>query len=172
LHELNDKKYTYVVYDDFNINLLRYPKVKYVPYYVDMLHSLFRLLLVDIPTRITKYSTTVNDQIYTNDLKSSIVSGIIRDDLSDHLPIFAISKKIAPQKVLSKRKVRKIDDINVDHFIADLQSQLNSILNFDQLTSVNLQFELLYETFHAVLEDHAPLINPSRKQQHLSKKHG
>jgi len=30
-----------------------------------------------------------------------------------------------------------------------------------------LQLELLYETFHAVLEDHALLINPSRK---LSKK--
>ena len=152
---MNDKKYTYIVYDDFNINLLHYSKVTYVTDYVDMLHNLFCKFLVDIPARITKYSTTVNDQIYTNDLKSSIVSGIIRDDLSDHLPIFAISKKIAPQKALSKRKVRKIDDINVDHFIADLQSQLNSILNFDQLTSVNLQFELLYETFCAVLEDHA-----------------
>ena len=33
-----------------------------------------------------------------------------------------------------------------------------------------MQLELLYETFHTVLEDHAPLINPSRKQQQLSKK--
>jgi len=35
---------------------------------------------------------------------------------------------------------------------------------------VNLQLELLYETFRAVLEEHAPVINPSRKQQQLSKK--
>jgi len=35
-----------------------------------------------------------------------------------------------------------------------------------------LQLELLFETFHAVLEDHAPLTNPSRKQQQLSKKPG
>jgi len=33
-----------------------------------------------------------------------------------------------------------------------------------------LQLELIYETIHTVLEDHAPLINPSRKQQQLSKK--
>jgi len=46
----------------------------------------------------------------------------------------------------------------------------NSKLNFDQLISVNLQLQLLYETLHAVLEDNAPLINPSRKQQQLSKK--
>jgi len=99
--------------------------------------------------------------IYTNDVKSSIVSGIIIDDLSDHLPIFTISKKISPQKVYSKRKARKINGINAEHFIADLQSRLNSKLNSDQLTSVNLQLELLHETFHAILEDHAPLINPS-----------
>jgi len=98
-----------------------------------------------------------------------IVSGIIIDDLSDHLPIFAIRKQIAPQKTYSKRKVGKINDINAEHFIADLQSQLNSKLNFDKLTSANLLFGLLYETFHEVLEDHAPFF-PSRKQQQLSKK--
>ena len=72
--------------------------------------------------------------------------------------------------VYSKRKVRKINGIDAEHFIADLQSRSNSKLNFDHLTSVNLQLELLYETIHTVLEDHAPLINPSRKQQQLSKK--
>ena len=92
------------------------------------------------------------------------------DDLSDHLPIFAISKKISPQKLYSERKVRNINGINAEHFIADLQSRLNSNLNFDHLTSVNLQLEVLYETFHAVFEEHAPLINSSRKQQQLSKK--
>ena len=75
-------------------------------------------------------------------------------------PIFVIREKASPQKVYSKRKVRKINGINAEHFIADLQSRLNSKLNFDQLTSVNLQLELLYETLHTVLEDHAPLINP------------
>ena len=69
-------------------------------------------------------------------------------------------------------KVRKINGINAEHFIADLQSQLNSKLNFDQSTSDNLQFELLYETFHAVLDDHVPLLNPSQKQQLSQKPHG
>jgi len=135
-----------------------------------MLHSLPCKLLIDKPTRITKHSTTLIDQIYTNDVKSSIVSGIIIDDLSDHLPMFVISKKASPQKVYSQRKVRKINGINAERFIADLQSRLNSKLNFHQLISVNLQLELLYETFHTVLKNHVPLINHSRKQQQLSKK--
>jgi len=94
-------------------------------------------LLIDKPTRITKHSTTLIDHIYTNDVKPSIVSGIIIDDVSDHLPIFAISRNVASQKVYTKRKARKINDINAEHFIADLESQLNSKLNFDQLTSVH-----------------------------------
>jgi len=103
-----------------------------------MLYSLSCKLLIDKPTRITKHSTTLIDHIYTNDVKPSIVSGVITDDLSDNLPIFAISKKASPQKVFSKRKVRKINGINAEHFIADLQSRLNSKLNLDQLTSVHL----------------------------------
>ena len=86
-------------------------------------------LLVDKPTRITKHSNTLIDHIYTNDVKSSIVSGIIIDDLSDHLPIFAISEKASPQKVYPKKKVRKINGIIAEHFIADLQSRLNAKLN-------------------------------------------
>ena len=118
---------------------MHYSKIKCVTDYVDNLHTLSCKLLIDKLTRITKHSATLIDHIYTNDVKFSIVPGIIIDDLSDHLPIFAISKKISPQKVYSKRKVRKINGLNADHFIADLQSRLNTKLNFDQLTSVNLK---------------------------------
>ena len=108
LHELNDKKYTYFVCGDFNINLMHYSKVKCVTDYVDTLHSLSCKFLVDKPTTITKYSTTLIDQIYTNDVKSSIVSGIIIDDFSDHLPIFAISKKNHHRKYILKEKLEKL----------------------------------------------------------------
>ena len=73
-----------------------YSKVKCVTDYVDMLHSLSCKIIFDKPTRITKHSTTLIDHFYTNDVNSSIVSGIITDDFSDHLPIFAISKKTSP----------------------------------------------------------------------------
>jgi len=124
LHELNDKKHTYFVCGDFNINLMHDSKVKCVTDYVDMLHSLSCKLLIDKPTRITKHSTTLVYHIDTNDVKSSHISGIIIEDLSDHSPIFAISKKTSPQKVYSKRKVKKINGINAERFIADLQSRL------------------------------------------------
>jgi len=75
LHELNDKKHTYFVCGGFNINVMHYSKVKCVTGYVDMLHGLSCKLLIHKPTRITKHSTTLIYHIYTNDVKSSIVSG-------------------------------------------------------------------------------------------------
>jgi len=110
LHELNGIKYTYFVCGDFNINLMHYSKVKRVTDYVDVLQSLSCKLLIEKTDRITKHSITHINHIYTNYVKSSIVSGIIIDDLSDNLPIFAISIKTAPQKVYSilKEKLKKL----------------------------------------------------------------
>ena len=47
-------------------------------------------LLINKPTRITITTSTLIDNIFTNELKTTVVSKIIVEDLSDHLPIFAI----------------------------------------------------------------------------------
>jgi len=61
-------------------------------------------LLIDKPTKTTRHSTTLIDHIHTNDVKSSIVAGVIIDDISDHLPIFASSKKYHLRKYILKEK--------------------------------------------------------------------
>jgi len=80
-------------------------------------------------------------------------------------------KKYHLRKYILKEKLEKLMAAMHNILVLVYQSRLNSKLSFDQLTSVNLQLELLYETFHAVLEDHDPLINPSRKQQQYLKSH-
>ena len=42
------------------------------------------------PTRITKESATIIDNIFTNELQRITSSGIIINDMSNHLPIFQI----------------------------------------------------------------------------------
>ena len=44
------------------------------------------------PTRITKTTATLIDNIFTNDNEGTHVNGILFNDLSDHLPVFTISK--------------------------------------------------------------------------------
>ena len=68
--------------------------------------------LIDKPTRITAYSATLIDNIFTNELGSTISSGLIINDISDHLPIFAICKYKDVQRTLSPkfRLIRKTSD--------------------------------------------------------------
>ena len=54
-----------------------------------MMYSLGLYPLIDKPTRITDFSATLIDNIFTNELHHNITSGILFNDISDHLPIFA-----------------------------------------------------------------------------------
>ena len=71
------------------------------------------------PTRITEYSATVIDNIFCNNLTDSL-TGIIYEDVSDHLPIFIINsmkvKKLKlsctmPSRNLCQRNLTKLNEI-------------------------------------------------------------
>ena len=54
------------------------------------MYSLGLYPLIDKPTRITDNSTTLIDNIFTNELHFNPTSGIMFNDNSDHLQIFAL----------------------------------------------------------------------------------
>ena len=48
--------------------------------------------LFDKPTRITQQSATLIDNIiFSNDMNNDIICGLLKNDISDHLPVFSIS---------------------------------------------------------------------------------
>ena len=48
--------------------------------------------LIDKLSRITQYSATLIDNIFTNELTNQIISGLLINDISDHLPIFYLTR--------------------------------------------------------------------------------
>jgi hypothetical protein len=55
--------------------------------------------LINRPTRLTSHSATLIDNIFTNCPSQNTVNGIILNDMSDHLPIFAFfSSELIPHK--------------------------------------------------------------------------
>ena len=48
------------------------------------MHSLGLHLLIDKPTRVTDSSTTLIDNIFTNELRFNLTSDIMFNDISDH----------------------------------------------------------------------------------------
>ena len=69
---------------DFNLNLLNDKLL------LDTVFSLGMYPLINKPTRITSHSATIIDNIFTGQLQSQLTSGIVVDDVSDHLPIFCL----------------------------------------------------------------------------------
>ena len=45
--------------------------------------------MITRPTRITKHSAAVIDNIFSSLIKDDLVAVIIIDDISDHIPIFS-----------------------------------------------------------------------------------
>ena len=77
---------------DFNGDLLQYDKHADINNFVDQLFS-FRLhTLITRPTRITRDTKTLIDNIFTTDLCSHKKSGLIINDISDHLPIYIVTE--------------------------------------------------------------------------------
>lgn len=73
---------------DFNIDLLNPRKLKAVDHFNMTMGSMRFIPMISKSTRITRESSTLIDNIYSNELAGKSVSGIIISDFSDHLPIF------------------------------------------------------------------------------------
>ena len=79
-----------IVAGDFNIDLLQInERHKYQKYFdVFVTNGLFPL--ITLPTRVSKHSCTLIDQLFCKlrDVRKLDFSGIIKTDLSDHFPYF------------------------------------------------------------------------------------
>lgn len=85
-------RYQLYILGDMNIDFLKYNYHTQTEEYLDMLHSNNISPIITKPTRITNYTATLIDHIYTNNTKQ-MISGIATIDISDHLPTFCIVDK-------------------------------------------------------------------------------
>ena len=103
---------------DFNINLTKYETHNGTKRFVDGMYGLGLHPLIDRPSRITTHSCTLRDNIFTNQINYSIRSGLLVNDITDYLPIFALcnyeigNKKNDPVKYVRNLKNRKCIFVN------------------------------------------------------------
>ena len=107
---------------DFNINLLDYENNKKVQSFVNLMFRCGMVPAINKPTRVTRYTATAIDHIFTNSIiNTKIKSAIRKADISDHFPIFFVAKvnvdvNICDQSIKKLRqKLRDIiwDDIKI-----------------------------------------------------------
>lgn len=91
---------------DYNINILNNKSCK-VKHFIDTLNSLDLRPIITKPSRTTNESSTLIDNIFTNNKDLPISNGLMITDISDHYPNFVIYRNLK----LIKTKDKKITNI-------------------------------------------------------------
>ena len=78
---------------DLNIDLLKSNDHKKTAEFIDTMFSFGFYPLIIKPSRITKDSATLIDNIFVNITDGKINSGLLVTDVSDHLPVFAVLER-------------------------------------------------------------------------------
>ena len=152
---MNVNKAIYIC-GDFNIDLLKNNIHTSTKNVLDMMYSLGMYPLISKPTRVTSMSATLIDNIFTNEMKYQVNSGVLISDISDHLPVFAIcyydylirgSRSHQFKRILNNDAVEKLK--------IDLNQQTWQNV-FDQ-SDVNLAYNIFIRDFQCLLNKHCPL---------------
>ena len=72
--------------------------------------------LINKPTRITEFSATTIDNIFSNNLFDKITSGILINEVTDHLPIFVISQQNITKNMKERYVFKRV--INEGNLVA------------------------------------------------------
>ena len=143
---------------DFNINSLDYTKNTVVKNFINLMFQNGTIPVINKPTRVTNKSTTCIDHIYINSFyNQDISSGIIKTDISDHLPVFIIHNDIKlssfPNKI--KKQIRLINSTQILAFKTELGK-----INWAHITSCqssNDAYDLFLEKFITLYNTHFPI---------------
>ena len=84
-----ENKICYIM-GDFNLNLMNHQSSPKTGEFLDSIYSNMFHPLISRPTRITSNAATLIDIIFTNNIHNCTTSGLLFNDLSDHLPIFVV----------------------------------------------------------------------------------
>ena len=152
---------------DLNINSFDYDNNALVKNFFNLIFQSGFLPLIQRATRVTRTTATAIDHIITDAiLESTMHSGIIKANISDHFPIFAILENSCNKnKNYEKTKITKRDFSNEN--IQNFQFLLENI-KWDQLLPSNAPNEA-YNIFLKIFSDLYNVAFPKKEIEIKSK---
>ena len=147
LNKLNKENKSIFIMGDYNVNLLNSDKNVQISEFIELMYSCSFLPLINRPTRIHKNSVTLIDNIFCNCFNKNIemFSGIFSNDITDHYPVFCITKLHHISKEPQYIETRSFNDENIEAFIQILNSIDWNFVTFDNKAQTS--FTLFYNKF-------------------------
>lgn len=171
LNELAKHKKEYIIFGDFNVDLLKHQNNSYV----DSVYAEGCFCLIDKPTRITSHSATLLDHVYSNILEKTLSTDILLFDISDHLPT-TCSLNLKPDRTNNNRMCRNTTNFCNDNFINDTSKLILKVTNDlysvkeNETTQLDKICTLFINEFSDVVNTHAPLKPLSKRKCKQRKK--
>ena len=167
MNKLNENK-TCLICGDTNIDLINVLKHRATSDFLDTLYSRGFYPLISKPSRITRTSATLIDNIFINNLESNIKSGLIINNISDHLPVFVTYNcQIKSKKEENRyRYVRLRTDESINKLRNDLlYEEWNGVYSEE----VNGAYECFVERFLSHYDKNCPIIQCKNRSSYNKK---
>ena len=154
----NERKIT-ILAGDFNYNLLASSRND-CNVFKNMLQSYGFLQTIWKATRITNQCESLLDNIFINDLKIFKSSGILIEDLSDHLPIF-VSLLIGKNELEKREQITTFDRHKMPEMIEYLSEKLR---NFQNNTDANVACKQITQAYIDGIRKYSKTYIPCRRK--------
>jgi len=143
----------------------KYHTHKLTSNFVDITASHHFLPIITRPTRITSSSATLIDNLFTNNIKKISNPVILIDDISDHLPIFALIETILPLTDNSLFHSERQINVSTKEYFKEILASTD----WSDITDLCAEFgpELAYaafsQRFRALYDKAFPIIKKTTK---------
>ena len=151
---------------DHNLDLLKCEQHKPTQEFLEMLYDNNMIPTITKPTRITTSSATLIDNIIINlDLSEQTISGIIEDNISDHLPCFVTIRELnMPRKSSLQVTSRDVRPKQLNALKKKLSENPGLLLPQHE-KGVNAQFQEFHSTLLHEIDHFLPMKTRTIKQQ-------
>ncbi len=118
---------------------------------------MFKFPTILKPTRLTTQSATLIDNIFTNDIGSKVASGILLNDIRDHLPVFTVVQSVTWTKIKTgtTKWIRKRFCETLGALKKDLSKQKCNQVYLHQ--NPNKAYDEFITIFMSLYDKHCPL---------------
>ena len=159
-----EKKDCYIV-GDFNFDILKYSSHLATNEFLSTMYTNGLRPLITKPTRVTHSSHTCIDNIFTNVVDNPIVPGILFSDISDHLPIFNLTKSLhtLDSHCSKKTSASSLKNINFTDLSHDLYNVNWSLVN--RSDDPNDAYDTFIEIVTPLCNKHTEKSKPIKKDK-------
>jgi hypothetical protein len=174
LQEVIKPKQSIFLCGDYNVNLLKHEEHPPTREFIDLMSSFSLKPTIHKPTRITRHTQTLIDNIFTNEIIRPIETGILINDISDHLPIYVMIKQdnsqfkasMVTNSILKRRKIDNESLLNLKNHLQN--TDWNPILD-TSLRDVNTAYKIFLDKFVEAYNIFCPVKSITLKRKAMNK---